>query len=153
MFVNTFEVAWFIYGHYLFLANEESDFKKNDNLRSTIWFIAIWGYIVLSVYLIGLLFILLLLVGMWSYGIFSTKGEQQYRDTISQKEKLAIDLDNANQERIRQLLVKHTLRASITDSETVVLDDEENSQGSFVGSFVGSSAFENGKPASFKAVT
>ena len=73
-FVNTFEVAWFGYGNYLFFfEGNESDFEKSDNLRQTMIVILIWGYIVTGVYLLSLCFIGLLLYGMWQYGIFDSQ--------------------------------------------------------------------------------
>ncbi len=100
MFVNTFEVAWFVYGNYLFFHEEESDFRQNDHLKETLLAIVIWGYIVMFVYAISICGIVILLYGMYQYGIFDSEKQKEYQQLVVEKETKKITIGEDNQKRI-----------------------------------------------------
>lgn len=77
IFLNTFEVAWFIYGNTLFWG-PDGLYAVNDNdeediilLRRIMLTVLIWGYITMFVYLITILGIILILVALSMGGFLS----------------------------------------------------------------------------------
>ena len=104
MFVNTFEVCWFIFGMVLFFGSNNSDFNRSAHLKQTLIAIVVWGAIVTFVYMMGLCGICLLLAGMWQYGIFNSEKSKEYRQYLEKKEKKKITLDSEYQNRIKNIV-------------------------------------------------
>ena len=82
IFLNTFEVAWFIYGNYIFFSHNGlygSD-ANVTKLRIIMLIILIWGYINMFIYILSFLAIILLILALYGGGFLGSKYVQEGYD-------------------------------------------------------------------------
>ena len=88
IFLNTFEVAWFIYGNYIFFSHDGLyGYDRNatttdsvSNLRIIMLIILIWGYINMFIYILSILAIILLVLALYGGGFLGSKYVQEGYD-------------------------------------------------------------------------
>lgn len=84
IFISTPEYAWLIVGHMKVFWGEHGLYNQSESLFYTMLSVIIYSYVHILVYSISLLLIALLLLGLFQYGIFDRRGQEEYKEKVTQ---------------------------------------------------------------------
>lgn len=84
IFISTPEYAWLIVGHTKVFWGQRGLYNQSESLFYTMLSVIIYSYVHILVYSISLLLILVLLLGLFQYGIFDRRGQEQYKEKVTQ---------------------------------------------------------------------
>ena len=83
VFLNTFEIVWFIYGNSIFW--KENGLQSKRNLWIIMLTILMYGYLNMIIYFVTLCAIIMVILSFWYSGFLDPKEQDKYDDNIQKR--------------------------------------------------------------------